>query len=179
MADEPDQPPSRRSFLGAATCAVGGGLLLSAAGLATGYVLGPVGRRTVVTANGTIDVGSIESLVIGARPVRRSVVAATVRDGWAATAAVPLGAAWLQRLPSDKIVALSSVCPHLACAIGWDEPSERFICPCHDSSFAPTGIRIAGPAPRDMDPLPVVVEKGRLKLRWLRYRQGVGSHEVL
>ncbi|MEZ4369085.1 MAG: Rieske 2Fe-2S domain-containing protein [Kofleriaceae bacterium] len=187
-ADEPAAPggdpasttaPDRRRFLELAAGGLGCGLVAAIAVPAARHLVSPVGRRTVVRASAPIDVGSLEQLAIGAPPVRVPVVAPIVRDAWASSRDVPLGAAWLQRVRADSVVALSSVCPHLGCAIGWDTPRERFVCPCHDSSFTPAGARIHGPSPRDMDALPITVDKGRLRLTWQQFRQGVPGREVL
>jgi len=48
------------------------------------------------------------------------VIAPMVKDAWMASRNVVLGAAWVRRTAPDKIVALSAVCPHLGCAVGWD-----------------------------------------------------------
>lgn len=55
---------------------------------------------------------------------------------------------------SDGIIALWQKCPHLGCAIPWDESHAEFHCPCHGSSFTPVGNVIGGPAPRAMDYFP-------------------------
>ena len=49
--------------------------------------------------------------------------------------------------------ALSGVCPHLGCAVGWE--GKSFLCPCHDSRFGVDGARQTGPAQRGLDPLPM------------------------
>ncbi len=171
--------PTRRKVLGGLVSAVGGGLVLAVGGISARYACSPIGRRTVSSADAPIDVGSFEALEVGAPPTRLAVVAPVLRDGWAQQSGVALGAAWVRRLAGDKLEALSSVCPHLGCAIGWDAAKEQFNCPCHDSAFDPRGARVYGPSPRDMDPLPIAVERGRLRLTWVRYRQGVGAREVL
>lgn len=178
-ASDANGSPTRRKVLGGLVTAIGGGLVLSVGAIGGRYACSPVGRRTVSSADEPIDVGSLEALTVGAPPTRLAVVAPVLRDGWAQQSGVALGAAWVRRLAGDKIEALSSVCPHLGCAIGWDAAHEQFNCPCHDSAFDPRGARVYGPSPRDMDPLPVTVERGRLRLRWVRYRQGVAAREVL
>ena len=177
--DAGDGQLSRRKFMAGAACALGAAVVGSSALVAARYVVSPVGRRTVTSPDGPIDVGAVEGLKVGAPPRRLPVIATTLRDGWAQQSGVALGAAWVRRLPGDKLECLSSVCPHLGCAIGWDAARERFNCPCHDSSFDPAGGRITGPSPRDMDPLPIALVGGRVQVTWLRYRQGVTSREVL
>ena len=58
------------------------------------------------------------------------------------------------RLPGGRLVAYSSICTHLSCAV-IPKPSEGVMdCPCHHGRFdAETGRVLAGPPPR---PLPVI-----------------------
>ena len=88
------------------------------------------------------------------------------------TANVVLGAAWLRRGKDGQIAALSSVCPHKGCAIGFAEGAQRFECPCHSATFDLDGNRLSGPAERGLDPLPVIIERGRVKVTWVRYQNG-------
>jgi Rieske Fe-S protein len=69
------------------------------------------------------------------------------------------------------------VCPHLGCAIGWDAAKKNFLCPCHDSRFDAAGTRMTGPAERGLDPLPLEVKDGRLRLTWVRYKMGGAAPE--
>jgi Rieske Fe-S protein len=58
------------------------------------------------------------------------------------------------RLPEGRLVAYSSICTHLACAVLWRAGENHLACPCHDGVFDPaTGEVLAGPPPR---PLPSV-----------------------
>jgi Rieske Fe-S protein len=58
------------------------------------------------------------------------------------------------RLPDGRLVAYSSICTHLACAVLWRADADHLECPCHDGVFDPaTGEVVAGPPPR---PLPKV-----------------------
>jgi Rieske Fe-S protein len=56
------------------------------------------------------------------------------------------------RLSDGSLVAYSSVCTHLACAVLWIRERRELECPCHDGLFdVRTGEVLAGPPPR---PLP-------------------------
>jgi Rieske Fe-S protein len=53
----------------------------------------------------------------------------------------------------QDFVALSSVCPHLGCAVHWESVNNRFFCPCHNGAFDPEGNPIAGPVKDANQPL--------------------------
>lgn len=137
----------------------------------------PAGATTVTTPSAPLDLGSIERFKVGAEPFKVDVIAPVVKDAWTSARNVVLGAAYVRRTAPDKIEALSAVCPHLGCAVGWDPVAKNFLCPCHDSRFDVGGERLHGPVERGLDPLPVTVLEGRLQLTWVRYRMGSASRE--
>jgi Rieske Fe-S protein len=169
--------PGRRRFLKIATCALGGGMGAVVAVPAVRYLLFPMGRKVVLSGGEPIDVCALDQLVVGAPPVRVPVIARSVRDAWSTVTDVPLGAAWLRRTADDKVEALSSICPHLGCAVALDAAGQAFQCPCHDSSFKIDGARESGPAERGLDPLAVEVVDGRVRVTWVQYRQGGTDRE--
>lgn len=150
---------------------VGAALLIPAARL----IAHPVGRAIVSSAATPID--AIAVAQVGEAPVRVPLVAASVRDAYASTNDVVLGAAWLRRAKDGQITALSSVCPHKGCAVGYAETAKRFECPCHSATFDLDGNRLSGPAERGLDPLPVTIERGRVKVTWVRFQNG-GTHRT-
>mmetsp|Transcript_26112 Transcript_26112/g.67304 ORF Transcript_26112/g.67304 Transcript_26112/m.67304 type:complete len:212 (-) Transcript_26112:143-778(-) len=42
---------------------------------------------------------------------------------------------------------LNAVCTHLGCVVPWSAASNKFMCPCHGSQYAPDGAVVRGPAP--------------------------------
>jgi menaquinol-cytochrome c reductase iron-sulfur subunit len=172
MADE-----ERRKFLKVATCAIGGGVGLAVAGPVLILLADPAGKVTVTTPTTPLDLGLAEQFRIGADPRRVDVVAPLVKDAWMAARNVVLGSAWIRRTAPDKLVALSAICPHLGCAIGWDGSAGNFLCPCHDSRFSVAGDKLTGPSERGMDELPLAVVDGRLQLTWIRYKTGQSERE--
>lgn len=176
MPDDPSSSgASRRRFLKLATCAVGGGVGAAVAIPAIRYAIGPIGERTVSASDDPIDALPLERVVPGAPPVQVTLIAPLMRDGWSAVQDVPLGAAWVRRDASGTLSALSAVCPHLGCAVGFD--GKQYVCPCHDSTFALDGAVQAGPSKRGLDPLPFEVVEGRLRIAWVRYRLGGPERE--
>jgi cytochrome b6-f complex iron-sulfur subunit len=47
--------------------------------------------------------------------------------------------------------ALSAICTHLGCIVGWDAQRRQIACPCHAGFFDVAGKVVSGPPPR---PLP-------------------------
>jgi menaquinol-cytochrome c reductase iron-sulfur subunit len=102
---------------------------------------------------------------------KRVAVVADHRDAWTLEKHVELGAAWLEKR-GDKVVAWSTVCPHLGCAVDRNPAGPGFFCPCHDSYFDAEGSRINGPSPRGLDSLGVRVDDGFVHVEFRRFRQG-------
>ncbi len=64
----------------------------------------------------------------------------------------------------EKLVALSSYCTHRKCKLTTDR-GHSFSCPCHGSTFDPTGKVTEGPATRDLPILPSFTnENGQLQV---------------
>ena len=85
---------------------------------------------------------------------------------------------WVVRL-GDRLVALSTECTHLGCALAWQADQRRFRCPCHGSGFTPEGVNLDGPAPRAMDRLRVTIRDGVVFVdgrRRFQYERGGWSH---
>lgn len=168
---------SRRSFFKAATIAIGGLVGAVVALPAAGYLLFPRRRKTVSSVADGVDVMAAKDLVAGAPPVRVQISADSVRDGWGVVSDVPLGSAYLRRDETGQVIAVSAACPHLGCAVAFDEAKGHFGCPCHKSSFAVNGDKLSGPSKRGLDPLPVVEADGRIKVTYLRFRADIADRE--
>ena len=56
---------------------------------------------------------------------------------------------------SNGPVAVSRICTHLGCHLDFSEAENLLICPCHQSKFTIRGIRVAGPARRNLAVYPV------------------------
>lgn len=80
---------------------------------------------------------------------------------------------WVVKKPDGTAVAYSPTCPHLGCGYRWNPASKRFECPCHSSTFSMDGKVLGGPAPRDLDTLPMKVEDGVLYVQFEKFRLGI------
>lgn len=58
--------------------------------------------------------------------------------------------AWVYKDDNGKIMALSPVCKHLGCTVGWNTSKEhpnQFFCPCHYGRYEKDGTNIPGTPP--------------------------------
>ena len=63
-------------------------------------------------------------------------------------------AAALYRSSSGEIRAVSAVCTHMGCLVGWNPVDRTWDCPCHGSRFADDGRVIHGPATEPLQAVP-------------------------
>lgn len=147
------EPTERRSFLGFLSFGV------MSSGLAAGYgmfaahlarFLFPAGKGTKAWQ----FVSTIQSMRLGESldfqtPAGARVVIARQSEGDA----------------PDNFIALSSICPHLGCAVHWEAQNDRFFCPCHNGAFDAAGKPISGPpadANQELSRYSLKVENGLL-----------------
>jgi Rieske Fe-S protein len=171
--DAKDQ--SRRRFLKLATVAMGGMIGLVASIPLVRYLLFPVRRRIVDSPDAPIDVMGANELVAGGAPVKVALRVSGVRNAWNVSDGVAVGSAWVMKDGAGKVTALSATCPHLGCAIDFNTSADEFRCPCHKSAFDKGGEKRSGPAKRGLDPLPVQVTDGRVRVTFKRFLQDVAD----
>jgi cytochrome b6-f complex iron-sulfur subunit len=142
--DDGGPATSRRGFL---TWLSRGFLGLWALGIA-----GAIGAYLRPPAHGPgmaerlVRVGLLEDLKIGeARLVRHGV-----------------SPFYVVRLDATRMVALSAVCTHVRCIIGFDRERRVLACPCHDGRFDLAGRVISGPPPRPLASYSVSVRAGEV-----------------
>jgi Rieske Fe-S protein len=166
----------RRSFLYTLSASIVGAVAVVvpfAAGLVTFFA--PLGRRS---KGSQVRVCAIEDIPPDGIPRRFPVIAGR-RDAWNVYPPKPIGAVFLRRTGSDALPqAVSSVCPHLGCAVDFRMQLGRYQCPCHNSAWQPDGSRIdpsTSPSPRDLDGLKVEVRDGQVWVDYQRFKSGVAE----
>lgn len=115
------------------------------------------------------------------------------QDAWTLYPAEMIGRVFLVRETDDsvedaqaRVVAFSSICPHLGCQIQLDTKGERFTCPCHQAAFKKDGAIVPekelghrNQAPRGLDKLAVQLVKDEGSGEWWvavayqRFEQGL------
>ena len=58
---------------------------------------------------------------------------------------------------AGRLHAVSAVCTHMGCIVGWNETDRSWDCPCHGSRFALDGEVIHGPAVKALEKVEVPV----------------------
>lgn len=61
------------------------------------------------------------------------------------------------RRVGGKVEAVSGVCTHQGCRLWFDAPQDRLRCPCHSTSFAPSGQVLTHQLPIAPKPLPTLM----------------------
>lgn len=77
---------------------------------------------------------------------------------------IPNGRFYLSCLPDGGFLAIYQRCTHLGCNVPWNQTSQAFICPCHNSQFTNDGALINPPAPRPLDLFPVSITDGQIEV---------------
>jgi Rieske Fe-S protein len=163
---------TRRDIFRAATIAVGTlmGVVLTIPGVA--YLASPLRRRGRDESFETLT--SLKQLEVGVP--RSFAIIQDRRDAWVTYPREPVGSVWLIRQPpgsAETVIALSSECPHLGCAVNLATGGKGFLCPCHTSAFDFEGKPQNQVPPRPMDRLEVELTAGddpEVRVKYQRFR---------
>ncbi|MBB3109304.1 menaquinol-cytochrome c reductase iron-sulfur subunit [Paenibacillus phyllosphaerae] len=83
-------------------------------------------------------------------------------DGWYVSD--PEQTAWITKDEQGNYFALSPVCKHLGCTIGWNtEKNNEYVCPCHGAHYTMDGKNLSV-APKPLDEYDLKVESGWIYL---------------
>ena len=122
-------------------------------------------RRLLKTAAGSCLL-LVLPMLAEAGPVARWKVAGPAgrfKVGVTTRAVLPGGAVvFVTRQDAAHLTALSSVCTHQGCEIGWQTRQKQFVCPCHGSRFSATGGVLRGPARRPLRAFAVIQKVGQV-----------------
>ena len=145
---------NRRTFYSLGSVALGGlmGAVLAVPGVK--YLLDPLGKR--MKSGGFRPLTTLGQLKVGV-PQAFPIIEER-QDAWVKYPKEPVGSVWLIRQKEGAkpaVVAFTSECPHLGCAVGLASDGQSFLCPCHTSSFRFDGSRLNKVPPRGMDGLAV------------------------
>jgi glycine/D-amino acid oxidase-like deaminating enzyme/nitrite reductase/ring-hydroxylating ferredoxin subunit len=124
------------------------------------------GRRTAVgdllAATRIAPLGAARNVVAGTLDVAAHLVRDRLASAQGPLAAVPPGEGRLVEVSGRKLAvyrdeegrlhALSPVCTHMGCLVGWNEVERTWDCPCHGGRYSPWGRVVAGPPLADLAP---------------------------
>jgi Rieske Fe-S protein len=137
-------PPDRRRFLTVLSKAFLALWGLGAAVAVGAYLKAPEKREQ--EAERTVSAGLLEDYRIGeGRLVRHGVT--------------PF---YVVRLDAARVLALSAVCTHVRCILGYEPARRTLVCPCHDGRFDLSGNVLSGPPSRPLPGYPVSVRAGEI-----------------
>lgn len=61
-------------------------------------------------------------------------------------------------------IALSRVCTHLGCLVGYDSFNNKLVCPCHAGEFDLEGNSISGPATKNLKRYPLKISSKQITI---------------
>ena len=163
---------TRRDFYRFATVAAQGLMGLILAVPAVAYIVSPLRKKD---GEGSFETLTRLSQLEPGSP-RSFAVIKDRRDAWVKYPREPVGSVWLIRQPAGAnpaVIAFTSECPHLGCAISLSADKKGFLCPCHTSSFDLDGKPTNQVPPRPMDRLPLELTAGddpEIRVKFGRFR---------
>ena len=61
-------------------------------------------------------------------------------------------------------IALSRVCTHLGCLVGYDKFNNKLVCPCHAGEFDLEGRVLSGPATKSLQRYPLKITADQITI---------------
>lgn len=143
MSEQDLKSPRRRDFL---NVAVGGSAVAFCAAMA--YPAARFVQPRSRVDSGPVAIGKLEDFPIGgAKTVifhDRPVLVLRSSDG--------------------QLRALSAICSHLQCIVGYSADKNQIECPCHQGVYSTDGQVVSGPPPRPLEELVVTINEGSVLL---------------
>jgi menaquinol-cytochrome c reductase iron-sulfur subunit len=166
---------TRRDLYRYGSIALGGLVKLAVAVPAVAFLVSPLRKRGTVAEDGEFTtLTSLSQLAVG-KP-RSFAIIRDRTDAWVKYPAEPVGSVWLVRQPEGskpEVIAYTSECPHLGCAINLTADDKSFLCPCHTSAFDLEGKPQNQVPPRPMDRLKVELTTGpdpKVRVKFQKFR---------
>jgi menaquinol-cytochrome c reductase iron-sulfur subunit len=150
---------SRRQFFNTAVNAIGAVVTAIVAVPVAGYFIDPALKRASGAAN-WVKLASLGALTD--TPTAFTISAERV-EGFMKQKVNATGYAF--KGADGKSVALSNICTHLGCPVGWSPEGKTFNCPCHGSVFKADGTVEHGPAPKPLPAFATKEENGDLYIQ--------------
>lgn len=132
-------------------------------------ITAPTFQETVVGASGFVPTVPLDAIPSDGKPVSVAIVVEQPKDAWNRMPPTEVGRVFLMK-KGEKLLALSTICPHLGCQVDLDNDRSVFRCPCHDTDFEMSGALIKGPSPRGLDELEARVTNGVVEIKYVRYK---------
>ncbi len=176
--------PPRRTFVSLVTGALGAAVVAIPGLIGARFFLDPIFPRGKASqdegspdqADESADGFLLLDISLDALPADGQPVSVTVHDdkdnAWNRLLDVQVGTVWLRKLAPDQVIAFSSVCPHLGCAVDYRDSRGDFFCPCHTSSFNLDGQKTNEIPPRGLDVLQTRLEGKQIWLKYENFRAG-------
>lgn len=154
----PQGPPSRKEMsrrqfltytLGGATAFMGAGALLPMIRFAVDPVLHKKGAGEFIKVAETAKITDVP---------QEFTFELAQQDGWYASTATLT--AWIRKDENGEIYALSPICKHLGCTVGWNNDKaypDEYHCPCHGARYTKLGKNLAV-APKPLDQYKIKID---------------------
>ncbi|BDD06505.1 QcrA and Rieske domain-containing protein [Aureibacter tunicatorum] len=69
---------------------------------------------------------------------------------------------YLSKIENGGMLAISTKCTHLGCAVQFNQSKDMFVCPCHASAFSKYGEVVSPPATRALDIYPISIQDNKV-----------------
>src|SRR4051794_25111540 len=168
---------TRRDFFRHGSFLLGGLIKLAIAVPAVAFLVSPLRKKGQDSAAGDNAFETLTTLSQLSVGVPRSFgIIKDKTDAWVKYPAEPVGSVWLVRQPAGskpEVIAFTSECPHLGCAISLTDGGKGFLCPCHTSAFDLEGRPQNQVPPRPMDRLDVELTADpdpKVRVKFQRFR---------
>lgn len=174
---------NRRDFYRFGTLTLGGLVSLALAVPGVAYLLDPILGKKKEQEGGFEELTTLSRLKVGVPEVFP--IIEERQDAWVKYPREPVGSVWLIRQPAgakQEVLAFSSECPHLGCAVNLSGDRQSFFCPCHTSSFKFDGTPLNEVPPRSMDSLDVELTKDadpKVRVKYERFRPQIKEKKPL